>query len=47
MSRLRDSKGIFIATKIPENLFGPRKTPPTNSVNRYAGKFSEEKVQKQ
>jgi hypothetical protein len=36
MSRLRDSKGSFIATKIPENLFGPRKFPSTNSVDFYA-----------
>ena len=38
MSRLRDSKGWFIATKIPKKLCGPRKTAPTNSVDRYVGK---------
>lgn len=39
MSKLRDSKGTFIATKIPENLYGPRKIPSINSVDRYAGKI--------
>lgn len=39
MSRLRDSKCTFIAAKILENLYGPRKIPSINYVDRYAGKI--------
>jgi len=37
MVRLRDSKGIFLKTHFPENLFGGNKTPPINLAKRYAG----------
>jgi hypothetical protein len=35
MVRPRDSKGRFLKTDIPENLFGSNKTPPINPTERY------------
>jgi hypothetical protein len=37
MVRPRDSKGRFLKTDFPENLFGGNKTPPINPAERYAG----------
>jgi hypothetical protein len=36
MRKIKDSKEKIITTKIPKNVFGPRKNPPTNSTNCYA-----------
>ena len=36
MVRARDVRGIYVSVKkIPKDLFGPRKVPHINSIDRY------------
>ena len=36
MVRIRDAKGRYLKKQIPKDLFGPRKVPHINFVDRYS-----------
>ena len=41
MVRSRDVRGRYVSVKkIPKDLFGPRKVPHINSIDRYTGSSS-------